>query len=148
MTFRSHIHDEVFEATPEEIFKLLYTPSAIRQWWSASRVIVLPEPNGVWAAAWGENEDEPDYITTAIIREFEPPVRMVLTNYRYFARGRRLPFEVHFITEFLVTAHENGTVLRVTQDGFPAGPEGDGFYAECQSGWKNTFAGIRKYLKL
>ena len=146
MTTRKHIHDEVFETSPEILFRLLHTPSAIRQWWSASRAIVLAETGGTWAAAWGDNEDEPEYITTATISDFEPPVRMVLTNYHYYSKDGPLPFEVHFITEFLVTAHEAGAVLRVTQDGFPDAPEGDEFYAACQKGWKDTFDGIRKYL--
>jgi hypothetical protein len=40
---------------------LLVTPSAIRAWWGAARAIVLAQENGAWAAAWGADEDRPDY---------------------------------------------------------------------------------------
>jgi hypothetical protein len=50
------------------------------------------------------------------------------------------------VTEFLVQPHAAGATLRVTQDGFPAGPEADAFYAACGEGWRNTFAGIRRHL--
>src|SRR5262245_13813072 len=146
MATRKHVHEEVFPAPPERVFALLHTPSAIRRWWGVARAVVLPQPGGVWAAAWGEAEDDPDYVTAATIREFDPPHRLVLSDYRYRAKSGPLPFRAEFITEFLVLPHPEGAVLRVTQDGFPAGREADQFYAGCQQGWRDTFAGVRNYL--
>ncbi len=146
METRSHMHEEVFSVSPQRLFALLHTPSAIRLWWGVARAVVLPQPGGVWAAAWGEVEDDPDYITAATIREFEPPHRMILSDYRYRAKSGPLPFAAKFVTEFVVLPHPEGAVLRVTQDGFPIGPEADEFYAGCEKGWCDTFAGIRRYL--
>ena len=146
MSIRRHVHEELLPAAPERLFALLHTPSAIRAWWGAAQVIVLPERGGIWAATWGGSEDDPDYVTAATIGAFEPPRRLVLTDYRYRARSGPLPFEAAFVTEFLVTPHAEGAVLRVTQDGFPAGPEADAFYAACGTGWRDTFSGIRRYL--
>ena len=101
----------------------------------------FPERGGVWTATWGESEDDPDYVTMATIREFEPPSRLVLSDYRYRARSGPLPFRADFVTEFLVAPHPEGSTLRVCQDGFPAGPEADEFYSECGDGWLNTFWG-------
>ena len=42
--------------------------------------------------------------------------------------------------------HAEGAVLRVSHDGFPAGRGADEFYAGCEKGWRDTFAGIRRYL--
>jgi uncharacterized protein YndB with AHSA1/START domain len=146
MQTRKHVHEEVFPASPERLFALLHTPSAIRSWWGVARAIVLAQPGGIWAATWGEGEDDPDYITVATIREFEPPCRMVLCNYRYRAKNGQLPFHAEFVTEIAVMPHPTGAVLRVTQDGFPSGPEADAFYAGCEKGWRDTFAGIRRHL--
>lgn len=67
---------------------------------------------------------------------------MVLSDYRYHAETGPLPFKA----EFLVSAHVDGASLRVTQDGLSAGPEADEFFVSCQQGWKETFAGTRRYL--
>ena len=80
MSTRRHVHEETFPVAPDRLFALLYTPSAIRGWWGAARAVVLAEPGGVWAATWGADEDDPDYITAATIREFDPPRRMVSRN--------------------------------------------------------------------
>jgi uncharacterized protein YndB with AHSA1/START domain len=147
MNTRKHIHEEVFAASPKRLFALLHTPSAIRAWWGVARAIVLAETGGVWAAVWGESEDDPDYVTVATIREFEPPRRMVLCDYRYHARTGPLPFKAEFATEFSVWPHPEGAVLRVCQDGFPRGTEADSFYQACETGWRNTFAGIHQYIE-
>jgi uncharacterized protein YndB with AHSA1/START domain len=146
MQTRKHIHEEVFAVSPVRLFALLYTPSAIRGWWGVARAVVLAETGGIWAATWGESEDDPDYITVATIREFEPPHRLVLSDYRYRAKSGPLPFKADFVTEFAVLPHPTGAVLRVTQDGFPVCSEAEDFYQGCVRGWRDTFAGIRRYL--
>lgn len=147
MKTRTHTHEEVFPAPPDRVFALLHTPSAIREWWGASRAIVQPETGGVWAATWGEAEDDPEYVTSATLKVFEPPRRLVFADYRYTARSGPLPFEADFETEFTVEPHPEGAELRVSQAGFPCTPEGDEFYAACEKGWRETFAGIRRYLE-
>jgi len=146
MATRTHVHEEVFGVAPETLFALLHTPSAIRHWWGAQRAVVLAEPGGVWAATWGASEDDPDYVTVAAIRVFDPPRRMVLTDYRYRARTGPLPFDADFVIEFEVVPRPEGALLRVTQDGFPASADADDFYAACQRGWHDTFRGIRRFL--
>ncbi len=146
MLTRKHIHEEAFPVSAERLFALLHTPSAIRGWWGVNRAIVIPERGGIWVAAWGSEEDTPDYITTATIKEFDPPRRLVLGDYRYFAKTGPLPFQADFLTEFTVEARHQGALLRVIQDGFPADSVADAFYAGCQKGWFDTFQGIRRFL--
>jgi uncharacterized protein YndB with AHSA1/START domain len=143
---RTYAHEEVFPVSPEALFTLLHTPSAIREWWGAERAIVIPEPDGFWAAAWGEDEDDPDFIVAATLQEFESPRRIVLSKYRYRSKSGELPFEAQFAVEFVVAPHPEGAVLRVCQDGFPAGPEADEFLAGCEQGWRDTFDGIREFI--
>ena len=148
MNTRSIEYEERFHSSPEETFALLHTPSKIRGWWGVSRAIVLPETGGFWTVTWGENEDEPEYIATATIREFHPPRRLVLADYRYHAKAGSLPFEADFLTTFTVTPTDDGSLLHVRQEGFPAASEADAFYNACIQGWKDTFLGIRRFLTL
>ena len=146
MSSRRHVHEEAFAATPSRLFSLLHTPSAIRGWWGAARAVILSEPDGLWTAAWGKDEDAPDYLSVARISIFEPPRRMVLVDQRYRARGEPLPFPAQFTIDFTVEEHPEGASLRVVQEGFPHGPAGDDFLSACDQGWRETFAGIRRHL--
>lgn len=145
MKTRSHVHREDFDESSECLFALLHTPSSIREWWGASVVIVVPEVGGSWAAAWG-SEDDPDYVTVATIHTFEPPKRLVLADYRYFAKSGPLPFRADFTTEFLVRQGRQNASLQVSQNGFPTDGSADDYLDACASGWQKTFAGIRAFL--
>ncbi len=146
MNTRKITREIELRASPEGLFAILHTPSAIRQWWSAARAMVIAEKGGLWMAAWGEHEDDPDYIAAATIKTFDPPRRLLLTDFKYFAKSGPLPFKLESSTEFTVEARPNGSLLRVVQDGFPADSIADEFYAGCEVGWKNTFEGIERYL--
>ena len=50
-------------------------------------------------------------------------------------------------TTFTIESHPEGCLLRVEQDGFTTDPAADAFYQACEVGWKNTFAGIRRFLE-
>ena len=145
MTTRKYVHQIELAASPEEVFRLLVSPNAIRDWWGASRVIVLAKQNGVWAAVWG-NEDIPDYVALYKISAIEPPRRLFLTERKHFAKSGQPSFDATMTTEFIVEASPMGAFLRVTQDGFPADAIADEFYATCETGWQNTFASIKDYL--
>jgi uncharacterized protein YndB with AHSA1/START domain len=147
MKTRSHVHTEVLDATPEQAFDLLVTPSAIRQWWGASCAVVDAREGGVWAAVWG-SEDDPDYISTATLVEFDPPRQLAMKYGKYYAKSDPLPFEfaANALTIFTIEPNGEGCSLRVEQTGFPCETIADDFYAACEAGWKNTFSGIREYL--
>ena len=146
MATRSITRDILLPAPPERVFELLITPSAIRHWWQANRAIVMPVSGGIWAAAWGEDEDDPDYIVSATLRVFDPPMRLVLADYRYYAKTGPMPFEADFTTEFKIESHGEQTKLIVTQDGFPAAAEADEYYRGCEQGWEATLQGILDYV--
>lgn len=147
MTTRKHILQIELAAPPERVFALLHTPSAIRGWWGAARAIVIAKPGGVWVATWGADEDAPDYIAAARMPLFDPPHRLVLADFHYYAKSGPLPFQAQFTMEFTVEPRPGGCVLRVVQDGFPTDRAADAFYAACEVGWRNTFEGIRRYLQ-
>ena len=125
---------------------MLHTPSAIRRWWDAAHIIVNPQPGGVWVGLWGD-ENSPDFITAGRMSVFDPPQRIVFSDFEYFARNGPLPFAADLTSEFTVNPIDSGkTSLRVVQDGFPCDSAADDFYAGCEVGWRDTFAGIRNYL--
>lgn len=145
-TRRHIILEEPFAVSPERMFETLITPSAIRGWWGASKAIVVPEEGGVWIAAWGEDENDSDYISSFKILEFEPPNRMLLGDGKYFSKDGTPPFEMKMTTEFVVEPNVGGgCALRIIQDGFPTDPVADEFFDASIVGWKNTFEGMRKY---
>jgi uncharacterized protein YndB with AHSA1/START domain len=146
MTTRSIVRELTLPLDVAAAFALLHTPSAIRAWWSAARVIVVPRLHGLWIATWGADEDAPDYITAARIAVWDPPHRMQLADFEYETRDAEpLPFAVAALsTELTVEPRGNGSLLRVEQRGFPTEPSADAFFASCERGWTATLEGIAR----
>jgi uncharacterized protein YndB with AHSA1/START domain len=131
----------------ETTFALLHTPSAIRGWWSAARVVVAARAGGIWVATWGPNEDAPEYTTAARILIWEPPRRLRLGQFEYFtAAGVAPPFVAALETEFSVRPEGARSALMVHQTGFPQEPLADDFFSACERGWTATFEGIVRYV--
>lgn len=144
---RSHRASVEIDASTDQVFRALVTPSAIRTWWFAARVIVNPKKGGVWAAVWGGVEDEPEYLTTARFAVFSPGRRLVLTDYDYLSKDGPLPFKAAFTTSFGLKKTVGGTRLVVEQDGFPTAKKADAFYEACERGWRETLASLKAFLE-
>lgn len=131
-----------------DVFNSLITPSRINEWWKSSTAIVNPKKGGIWMASWGEDIDAPDYVTSAVLSEFDPGQRLVMSDYDYLSKSGPLPFEAEFETSFLISElSESETELKVIQTGFPDEKTADGFYAGCLQGWEDTLANLKIHLQ-
>lgn len=145
---RSHHFVRTFQYSAEKVFLALITPSQIRRWWSASQAIVIPRVGGVWVATWGEDVDHPEFISSAIIKEFVPGEKLVLGDYQYVSPDGGLPFEADFETMFKLAEVGEGIELTVDQVGFPGDSIADEYYVGCEQGWKNTLDALEKFLRI
>ena len=143
---RSHEHQIGLNAAAEKVFDSLISPAAICSWWQASSAIVIPIKGGIWIATWGDTED-PDYITAHRMTEFERPKTIVFDDAEYIAKAEPPPFELETATKFEIEpVSDEKCVLKVIQTGFPADSIADEFYAACETGWKNTFYGMKTFI--
>ena len=142
---RRQIIEEPFGITPERMFKVLTTPSAIRSWWGASTVVIDPRKGGSWVTGVGDGNVNAEFVNSFEILEFDPPHRMLLGAGKYFA-GNNWPIVTNMTTEFVVEPVPAGCILRIVQELSPADPLLEDFFDACVMGWQNSFEGIRNYL--
>ncbi|MCB1051068.1 MAG: SRPBCC domain-containing protein [Acidobacteria bacterium] len=144
---RNQIHRLSIQKTPDSVFQALVQPSAIQAWWGAHSAIVLGRKNGVWSALWGENPDDPEYLTTARILIWEPPFHLALDQLQYYAKSGPLGFEASFRIDYRLWTERDDTVLQINHDGFPITASADGFFKGCQQGWADSLTQLKKYLE-
>ena len=141
MATRNQWHEIELPVKPEVVFNLLLSPKAIRGRWDQVGAIIT-ELDGLWVFAWGERESDPDYVTGARIKSFSAPQRVILAYEYARSRAGMLPFASAMTAEFTIQKIATGSVLRVTQTGFPPQGQSDGFYEACGQGWRAAFQGI------
>ena len=144
---RSITHTISIQASQAEVFNALIAPSMIKRWWGASSAVILAEPGGIYALTWGEDEDNPDYITVARINRFEPPVALGLDHYQYRSKDGLLPFDNDLPVLFELSTDAGTCVLTVRQVGFPTDADTDMYYEGCVKGWAETLEGIQNVVE-
>lgn len=137
---------EIFSCTPQALFDALHTPSSVRAWWHADRIIVIPREGGVFTAAWGEHEDDPIHVSSGTYEVFAPPHKIVMVDLKYYAQtGPSMPDAPISIT-YDISPHPEGAQLKLTHAGFPEEGEGDAYFEGCVQGWKMSLDSLRSYL--
>jgi len=147
MEIRRQELEEPFGITPERMYEVLTTPSAIRSWWGVSKAVVDLREGGTWVTAWGEGEEDADHVVAFKILELDPPKRFVLGASKYIVSSQH-PLESDMTTEFNIDAHPSGCNLRIVQELNPYEPWLEDYFDAFVAGWENCFEGIRKYLHL
>ena len=142
---RRQILEEPFGVKPERMFEVLTTPSAIRDWWGATSVIIEARKGGSFVAATSDGESASEFVNSFEILEFEPPSRMLLGGGKYYA-GANWPIRTDMTTEFVIDPQPTGCNLQIVVELSPADPLLDDFFDACVAGWQNSFEGIRNYI--
>ena len=136
-----------FACTPRDLFDALHTPSALRSWWNADRVIIIPRKNGIFAAAWGEDEDDPEYMSSGIYKVYEPPYKSVMEDFRYYAKSDPVDFEDMMSIAYEITPSTAGAHLLLTHAGFPDESYADAYFDACVEGWAASLKSLRSYVE-
>ena len=135
----------VIESASTRVFEALIKPNAICTWWSARSAIIIASIGGLYAVAWGEDMDDPDYINHSTISGLEENKKLTLQHCDYLAKAERLPFEATFEVDFALESIEKGTHLTVVQTGFPDDAIADHYFKGCQQGWEDVLKSIKSY---
>lgn len=131
---------------PEKIYRSLVTPSSITNWWKAKSAIVIEETEGLYVICWGNNIDDPDFITVSKIVELIPGKKLRLEYLSYKAKLGKLPFDSKMNVQFEINKIDSmASELEVKQSGIPIEEIADDYYNGCDSGWESVLINIKTF---
>jgi len=132
--------------TPEFIYQALLNPSAITSWWQAKTAIVVKENDGIYAVTWGDDIDDPDFITVSFIKNLVPSKSFDLEYSSYVAKSGNLPFDAKMNVYFTIVPNSGiNTILEVKQTGIPDDPIANDYFEWCTNGWIQILGNIKNY---
>lgn len=139
MSTRSQWHEIELPVPPAALFNLLLSPKAIRGKWNNTAAVVT-EVDGAWVIAWGQRENDPDYVSGARIKSFQAP-KLVKLAFEYArSRSGALPFANGMMAELTIQQKGAGSLLRVTHAGLPA--DNDDYFNAVADGWRAALQGL------
>lgn len=126
------VEKELFiKASVEQVFRAITDPVELGRWFGQQAEVDL-RPGGALRFTW-----VPEGTEGGTVVAVEPPRRFV------FQWGSKHVTEVAFV----LTPHDDGTLLRLTETGFGAGDDWDRMYIENNRGWDKELGHLRTWVE-
>ncbi len=131
---------------PARVQKAFLDPTLLQGWWGVERALVEPRAGGIYALAWEIGPTGIRYISTGIIRRFQPGRLLDVGDYLYFNPERPIlgPLTLRIATN----PTETGTRLQVSQGEYPAGDaHWEWYFRSVEAAWPAVLPRLKAYLE-
>jgi uncharacterized protein YndB with AHSA1/START domain len=131
--------------TPENVIKAFTDPKMLNEWWGVEKCLIEKKVGGLYAVAWNVSENGMQYVSSGIIKKYDPNKELVIINFVY------LNPEKPFLGPMSLTINakeKNGLAdVYLCQDGYQEGGDWDWYYEAVKTAWPNVMKGFKKYLE-
>ncbi len=119
----------------------------LKGWWGVEQSLIELKPGGIYTIAWGISESGIRYVSTGVIKQYEPDGFLHIGDYMYLNAER--PFLGPL--ELLIDASPlpAGSLLKLEQGPYPKdrGEHWDWYYEAVNDAWPKVLLTLKQYLE-
>lgn len=132
---------------PQKIISAFTDLEMLKGWWSVEKCFIELKPGGIYTLAWGISENSMRYISTGVIKKYEPGKILHIGDYMYLSEERPFYGPLNLIIEVSAVAH--GSLLKLTQGPYPQnkGADWDWYYEVVKEAWPKVLLTMKQYLE-
>jgi hypothetical protein len=137
----------VISVSPREAILAFTDAELLKGWWGVERSLIELKKGGVYTLGWGISEQGMKYVSSGIIKDFDPSGLLHIEKYIYLNPARSFlgPLELK------VRAVEAGKGCKVflSQGPYPenGGTDWDWFYEVVADAWPKVLMVLKKFLE-
>lgn len=135
----------LIETNPEQVISAFTNPEKLAGWWQVEKTLIELKPGGLYTLAWVVTEKGMGYVSTGIIKTYQPESELVIENFVYLNPGK--PFLGPMSLTVRATEKEVGTEVYLCQDGYHSGEGWDWYYEAVKQAWPQVMKTLKNYLK-
>ncbi len=132
---------------PKEILEALMDINHLKAWWGVDSCFIERKDGGLYTLTWLRSSEGIKFISTGRINLYNYRSHLYLEDVLYINSEK--PILGPFTIKYDVAAHDNYSILKVTQNGFKK--EGDTiwdwYYKAVADGWPQALIMLKKYLE-
>ncbi len=117
----------------------------LRDWWKVERVIIEKKIGGLYILAWNVTEQGFGFVSSGLIKEFQPDHLLVIEKMVYLNPSRS------FLGPMTLTVSVNPkgdqAELYICQDGYQEGEDWDWYYEAVKTAWPKVAKELKNYLE-
>jgi uncharacterized protein YndB with AHSA1/START domain len=134
-------------ASPDKIIGAFTVAEKLKGWWGVERSLIELKPGGIYTLAWGISESGISYISTGVIRQYEPAGFLHIGDYMYLNPGRPFMGPLELMIEASPAA--NGSLLKLEQGPYPEGfgEHWDWYYEVVKEAWPKVLQTLKQFLE-
>lgn len=139
---------EVFtkiRTTPEQVIKAFTDYEMLRDWWGVARVLIDNRPGGLYTLTWNVSEKGFGYVSTGIIKSYQPDKELVIDNLVYLNPEKPLLGPMSLTIR--ASAEADMASVFLCQEGYQSGKVWDWYYEVVKQVWPEVMKELKKYLE-
>lgn len=131
--------------TPENVIKAFTEPDMLKAWWGVEKSLIQKKNGGLYILAWRVTENGMGYISSGIIKNYDPRSVLEITNFIYLNPEK--PFLGPMQLTVSATANNGLTAVYLCQDGYQEGDDWDWYYHAVVDAWPKVLQELKIYLE-
>lgn len=137
----------VIAVAPQQAIRAFTDEKMLREWWGVERCLVEPRVGGLYTLLWGVSDQGIRYVSTGVIKNYEPGSLLEVGDYLYLNAERPPlgPLELKVSAE----PAPGGCILTISQGPYPEGrgEHWDWYFDAVHAAWPQVIQGIKTYLE-
>lgn len=133
------------KAKPKDIISAFTDYKMLSEWWHVEKALIITEEGGLYTLAWNITENGFGYVSTGIIKKYNPETELVVTDFVYLNPEKTLlgPMELS------ITATERSGITDVylCQSGYQSGKDWDWYYEAVKTAWPTLMKEFKEYME-
>ncbi len=131
--------------TPSQVIKAFTEPELLKAWWGVERSLVEKRPGGLYSLIWNISGQGMGYVTTGIVRQYEPNGLFEVGDLVYFNPEREI---MGSLTLRVIAKVKDGkTLLNLSQGGYLDHADWDWFHAAATEEWPKAIQRLKEFLE-
>ncbi|HEY6504702.1 MAG TPA: SRPBCC domain-containing protein [Chitinophagaceae bacterium] len=133
--------------SPEKIILAFTDDELLRNWWGVERCLVELKPGGIYTLAWDITESGIKYVSTGIIKAYDPSGLLHIEKYIYLSPGRS--FLGPQGLKITAVSTGNGCKVSLAQGPYPENVSEDWnwYYEAVADAWPKVLVMLKQFLE-
>lgn len=133
------------KSPPEKVIEAFLDYKMLKEWWGVERALIEKKQGGMYHLAWNVTAQGFGYISSGIIKTYDPKRILVIDKYTYFNPEYPLfgPMLLFVNTSKIGT----GTMLTITQSAYQEGEHWEWYYHAVKEAWPQVASNLKDYLE-
>ena len=133
--------------SPEKVIRAFTDSHMLKGWWGVEKSFIELIPGGIYTMAWGVSENGFKYVSTGVIKQYEPYGFLHIGDYMYLSYERPFLGPLELMIE--ASPVPAGSLLKLEQGPYPGGRgrHWDWYYEAVKEAWPKVLLALKKYLE-